>query len=487
MGVAKGMSVRTMERHKPLFELNATSSKALKMTRQGKQVTLSREASVRLPLSQGGAGIEVYAGGTRRHGFGWRTDRTEVGQTLDQFPSAKTDLGPLELAAFNKLNDEFIRLLLSGASHISLAEVLAHHLGCPVIIENALHEVLAYAGGTSELDKLVQCWSPPESTRHNHDGATKDWLLSSFPHEIACARRTITLRGEEWGWLHVVQTRHTDRAEETTGAFALALARTAEVIAITLQGDLNNGLQSTQRQKSLLTRLMLGDINGEQFVERALRIGQDLRDRPLVAVAARPQHSHEVHPLETLLRTLRTPFVQAVCEDHHLAVVALACQSSVALFADELARAGIRAGVSRLTSADHLASAIRQSRTAAIIGRKPGWTDVVLFDRLGIFRLLVALHESGELERYVDDELGPILLHDESSPNALLPTLRAYLAVGGNKAKAAEALFVQRRSLYYRLERIDSLLERSLEDPETRTVLDIALRGWDYLQTSNIQ
>ena len=49
---------------------------------------------------------------------------------------------------------------------------------------------------------------------------------------------------------------------------------------------------------------------------------------------------------------------------------------------------------------------------------------------------------------------GAVLKHDANATNPLLPTLRTYLNCDGNKSQAAQSLFVQRRTLYYRLERI---------------------------------
>ncbi|MCW2556582.1 MAG: hypothetical protein JWP55_546, partial [Mycobacterium sp.] len=43
-------------------------------------------------------------------------------------------------------------------------------------------------------------------------------------------------------------------------------------------------------------------------------------------------------------------------------------------------------------------------------------------------------------------------------------------------------LFIQRRTLYYRLERIESLLGRSMDDPDNRQALVFAVRGHDLLQ-----
>src|SRR6185436_7924003 len=96
--------------------------------------------------------------------------------------------------------------------------------------------------------------------------------------------------------------------------------------------------------------------------------------------------------------------------------------------------------------------------------------------------LLASLAGGPELSRYIEDELGVLLKHDASGTNPLLPTLRTYLSCDGNKSQAAQTLYVQRRTLYYRLGRIETLLGRSLDDPHTRQALIFAVRGHDLLQ-----
>lgn len=83
--------------------------------------------------------------------------------------------------------------------------------------------------------------------------------------------------------------------------------------------------------------------------------------------------------------------------------------------------------------------------------------------------------EGPELKRYVDDELGPVPRHDATNSDSLPPALQAYVAADGNKSRAAESLFVQRRTLYFRIERLNSLLGRSVDDSGAREGLSLAL------------
>jgi purine catabolism regulator len=61
----------------------------------------------------------------------------------------------------------------------------------------------------------------------------------------------------------------------------------------------------------------------------------------------------------------------------------------------------------------------------------------------------------------------------------LLHSLRAYLACGRNAKAAARKLQVHRNTLQYRLRRIETLLDRSLDDPDVLFLLELACRILD--------
>ncbi|MGH3445295.1 MAG: PucR family transcriptional regulator, partial [Nocardioidaceae bacterium] len=122
------------------------------------------------------------------------------------------------------------------------------------------------------------------------------------------------------------------------------------------------------------------------------------------------------------------------------------------------------------------------SEAAAYGGRVATEPSVYRFEDLGLLRLLGRLSDGPELSQFVEAELGPLLDHEASGRVPLLATLRCYFDAGGRKADTARALHLERRSLYYRLDRIESLLGRRLGDPATRLRLEVALQGLDLLQ-----
>ena len=144
--------------------------------------------------------------------------------------------------------------------------------------------------------------------------------------------------------------------------------------------------------------------------------------------------------------------------------------------------AGGSAGSRSRAARQRLAALSPREREVAVAVAR-GWSNAEIAGRLYLSVGSVKAHISSALAKLgLDNRVQLALLaHDASTANPLLPTLRAYLACDGNKSQAAEKLFVQRRTLYYRLERLEGLLGKSLEDPETRQGLALAVRALDFL------
>lgn len=390
-----------------------------------------------------------------------------------------TDQRVLDLSAYERLNATFMQLLLAERDTVLFTDALSGEVGRPVVLEDATCQVVAYSGASPVGDSVLAEWE--HHSRIDHDSATTDGNANEAHN---CTRRAVVLRGERWGWLHVL---HDGRPVAGTAAYALD--RATDGIAITLLGARESGAKSAQRQNALVSRLLLGDISGDAFVSRALRIGRDFRDHALVVVSVCREttagSASDEEALEELCRAMHVPAVVADLGEHTLAIMGLTRTSSEKQVVQRLTALDVRAGISRPVSASQLPTAVDQARSAASVAAARPEKAVHRFDDLGVLRLLASLAGGPELARYIEDELGPLLKHDAKASNPLLPTLRTYLACDGNKSQAAQELFVQRRTLYYRLERITTLLGRSLDDADTRQALVFAVRGHDLLHRQN--
>ena len=72
--------------------------------------------------------------------------------------------------------------------------------------------------------------------------------------------------------------------------------------------------------------------------------------------------------------------------------------------------------------------------------------------------------------------LAPVREYDRDHAHKLMPTLQALSANGWRLTTTAAALYLNRRSLYPRIARLEGLLGCSLSEIDSRFAIDMALR-----------
>jgi purine catabolism regulator len=115
----------------------------------------------------------------------------------------------------------------------------------------------------------------------------------------------------------------------------------------------------------------------------------------------------------------------------------------------------------------------RQAGQALEMARRLNERKPLYFPDLSVYRLLMQLEHSPELIAFQEEMLGPLLGYEAG--RELIRTLEVYFERNGNLSQTAEALFVHRNTLIYRLERIAEIAHLNLDLPETRLALQLAL------------
>ncbi len=136
-------------------------------------------------------------------------------------------------------------------------------------------------------------------------------------------------------------------------------------------------------------------------------------------------------------------------------------------------------GVGNLAnSVGELARSHVEARQALRLTRRAGGRGrVSSYRSLGAFRLLLEVQSPDALRRFVDELLGPLLQYAQSRDTPLLETLEALSAARWVRRAAARELGIHINSMSYRVDRIQALTGVSLDDPETRVAISIALRA----------
>jgi len=405
-----------------------------------------------------------------------------------------------------RIHQTLTQVALKGEGMDSLARTLAQLLGRSVIIEDADLTMLAYAtlGPVDEArqQSIGEGRSTPEVlTELEQQGLftalradPRPRRVPPLPHLGMTMERIIApiMVGDDiYGYVWVIAGDHPleeldFRAIEhaaTVGALILVREQAVREAEQRLQGDFLDALLSNTGQGDAL------------LVQRAAQLGYDLsRPHQVLMIGsddeASPRSLNAVDHLlgrvlsrreETALVTRRQERLVVVLEGDETAGKALAQELREA--ASHLSSSfSIGIGRSYSSLAD-LHRSYAEAEEALHLGRlTAGPGHVTAFSDLGFLHWLYHLPPECRRENPYLDKVQALAAHDAERHSELLPTLEAYLDLGGNAQRTATHLFIHRNTLLYRLKRIEEICQVDLNDPLTRLNLHLALKQFRLLR-----
>ncbi len=108
---------------------------------------------------------------------------------------------------------------------------------------------------------------------------------------------------------------------------------------------------------------------------------------------------------------------------------------------------------------------------------------ILAFEDTGAYRLLLpAMSEDpGELHRFYDETIAPLVAYDEQYETDLVQTLETFLDCDGNVANTAGRLFTHRHTIRYRLVRVHELTGHDVSSTDGRERLGLGLKAMRVL------
>jgi hypothetical protein len=142
-------------------------------------------------------------------------------------------------------------------------------------------------------------------------------------------------------------------------------------------------------------------------------------------------------------------------------------------------------GTGRVYALIDLEKSFNEARIAIILSNLLGRPNVIQkFSDLGIYHPIFS-QEIKHIHEYCNNILGRLIEHDCKNDGELLPTLRKLLDACVNIKATADRLFIHVNTLYYRINKIEQILNIDLAKMETRVELYTAIKVWDTLQILN--
>lgn len=405
-----------------------------------------------------------------------------------------------ELEKAKQVHEVFTALSLEGASAADIVREVAARAGCPAILENLSHQVLAHAGHSSE--QLLGDWERrsrevpfPERTEV---GQPEGWLVTR-----------VAVQGEPWGRLILVP-----RGEPTThqvlvverGASALAIERLVERDRESLERQVHRGL--------LADLLDHGAASAGAVAARSSALGVTLEGRQLVgmvvrfagegSVAPMAAHARDLHRAELAARAARRTDVPALVGALRQGQIGLL----VALDPATDVRTSLRALAQQVRREVGTAIDGRLVVTAGCVVTRPddarrslqeaiqvaSVADPAVTTARGYFELpdvrvrglLYLLRGDARLQGFVERELGKLLLYEAAHRDArLVAALGALCKHGGNVAAAAREFGLSRAAYYHRLAHIEQILGVRLDPVESLLSLHLALLALDAIRAGD--
>ena len=370
-----------------------------------------------------------------------------------------------------------------------IAEVLAEHLGRRVVIQDHIRRVIAGASPTGADDwrALVEGDPEPEpfSVAIRVGREVAGHLVLSAEHDLVPIDRALVDVAVTGVALEFAKIRATLEVEERLRGEAIA--------------DLLGGTYPDEPAMAARAARLGHDLGSPHDV-MLVDVARDISAAPGGEDASREAGQDADRRYVAIIRdALAKRAPRSLTVVHAGSIVVLASnrgrgeRDGRAIANDILAALESVAGPGTVTIAlgdtcrrpDDYAAAFAASRRALDMMLKLGRRGAVVGAReLGPYGLLLQASDREELEAFARSALAPLVEHDRGHGADLLGTLRIYLEEDRVQRRAAARCFIHVNTVVYRINRIEQLLGRSLDDPATVFDLTLALRILDVLDGS---
>jgi purine catabolism regulator len=389
-----------------------------------------------------------------------------------------------ELRSADRLHQVFTELAVSGAEADEVVSQAAALTGCPVVLENLAHQVLACAPAGQDAASMLASFAARSRAvtlagRTSYD-ATAGWLVT-----------TVGARGEDWGRLIIM------RPGQPAASDVVLIERAATTLALGRLLDHQQASVERHAHRTVLSAFFgHGFSDPAEAAARARALGVPVTGRPLLAVviyldgkgaslAGLARTAAVADAVAAACQEQRVPvLVSSLDHDRVAALLALPPRADADAVLGRLARQlrprladrdviGAGSVVESVAEVQH--SFADAAHVAAAAARTGATQPFYRLPDLRLHGLLHLLRDDPRLQAFAERELGPLLAHDHAAGSQLMQALTAYLEAGGNKAEAAKRAHLARPTMYERLRQISAVLGTDIEPAESRLSLHVAL------------
>lgn len=345
---------------------------------------------------------------------------------------------------------------------------LADRVGRPVLLEDHAQRVLAYSEQDGPMDDVRR----DSILRRHTEHAVRTLFRAAGIFE---SRGPLRIPGAGPVLPRVcVPVRHRDRLlgflwlidEPAMAAPEVVLAaRSADELASTLLHDALAAGLTAQRELEAVSGVLLGDdaTGAQVLVDEG-----GFPPLPVTVLVVRGDLPRDALAQGLLAARLKFTARHLMRLDHGVLLCAgrVSAPEVPALFAGPVS---VGAGDPRPTLSQAAASYAEALHASEVAAHVPGLGPVATWASLGVYQMLCHVPADA-----VHPAVATLLSSPEHLP--LLETLETYLDLAGSVAETSKTLRLHRTSLYYRLQRVETLTGTTLKDGNERLTLHMSLK-----------
>lgn len=404
--------------------------------------------------------------------------------------------------------EEVAAAALQGADVRELTSVLARIIRKTIVLLNPAFELRCHVVGHVS-DAMDSGWNPADRviSRLLDSLATERLPLRvpAIPDSVltrGCLATPVTLGGTTLGYLLIMES---STAPDADDANLLIASYVATLFALTLAHERTSTDLGRRYQAAIVDSLVSGhflDLEDARRKTHILGLACDQRYRVAVIRAQTEQPPEQSRSLTSdevgeLIEAIVGSVVGAVGAERDSSLVLILPEDSDGTMHQDQITAGVRTamtrlrtpqsrsdgtgptcGLSELTRCPDMAPRLlRQAETAIEIGTRIGRAgQVITYNSLGIYKLLLQIGDIQQLWQFAEEVLGPLINYDATHKIDLLRTLSVYLSQRESLKRTARRLQVHTNTVSYRIQRIEQLSRLDLTDPDDHLLAHIAIK-----------
>jgi sugar diacid utilization regulator len=371
--------------------------------------------------------------------------------------------------------------IVANAGEAGIAKTLHQLTRFPVLIQDVHGNTRAAAGDV-----------PSRPHAKDAPGQRQELIRQlQVTHRALYHRRTwLVLANPRPGVLGVIAL--ADPARTATETDLAALEYAATVLSVELS-RLQSVEEAELRSRRDFAEELLAGADEATVRASAHALGYD-PERPhrVIIATGRARDGLDEQFFQAVVREVRSLDVATLVVGRSSYVVVIAYREADWAKLQAGITSQLRGGMCRLAVGSRYPSAwqvVASYREAQFVASLPPsavghlGAPVLLFDSLGVYRMLSSVTDPAGIEAFMKEQLGTLLDYDKRHGSDLLVTLAQYFDSGCKVDQAAAALSVHRNTLKYRLKRVRELLGQDLNDGPTRTNLHLATMVWLTLES----